>query len=55
MTPLYARMRDAADTLETVSRLYDAYMPSAYPWSAQDLRREALHVEAEEKEKGNQP
>lgn len=51
MTPLHARMLDAADTLETVSRLYDAYMPSAYPWSAQDLRREALHVEAEEKGK----
>jgi len=45
-------MRDAADTLETVSRLYNAYLPSAYPWSAEDLRREALHVATEEKEKG---
>jgi hypothetical protein len=44
---LATAMRAAADTLEAVSGLYDAASPPRYPWSAEELRREAEHVEAE--------
>ncbi len=40
-------MRTAADTLEAVSGLYEAFEPVKYPWSAEELRREAEHVEAD--------
>ena len=40
-------MRSAAQTLEAVSGLYSAHNPTQYPWSAEDLRREAPHVEKE--------
>jgi hypothetical protein len=41
-------MRSAADVLEAVSGLYDAAVPAKYEWSAEALRAEAPHVEAED-------
>lgn len=46
--PLSVRMREAADVLEEASELYRAAEPVAYAWSAEDLRREAKHVESED-------
>lgn len=51
MKPLWVRMREAADTLEEASRVYDAFSPPHYTWNAIDLRREADHVEAETQDK----
>ena len=48
--PLAQRMREAADTLEEVSKRYDAMIAMAYPWTASQLRAEAAHAEAEEEQ-----
>ena len=50
MTPLSVRMREAADVLEQVSKRYDYRYPGSAEWSANRLRVEADHVEAEENE-----
>lgn len=42
---LAADMLAAADTLEAASRLFEAFSPPDFKWSAKDLRREAPHVE----------
>lgn len=39
-------MRAAADTLEKVSDLYEAFDPKAYPWTAARLRAEAEVVDS---------
>ena len=44
---LSARMREAAATLVEVSELFEAFCPEKYPWTAEELLREADHVEAE--------
>lgn len=36
-----SRMREAADILEEVSKLYDVFDPRKWPWTAEELRREA--------------
>lgn len=46
--PLSARMREAAETLKEVSARYDYSWPEAAKWSAEELLREAEHVETEE-------
>lgn len=45
-TSLADRMRAAADTLEEVSELYEAFSASDYLWSAARLRHEAEVVES---------
>ena len=50
MTPLSVRMREAADVLEQASKRYGYSYPNAAGWSADRLRKEADHVEAEENE-----
>lgn len=45
MKPLHERMREAADTLEEVSQLYEAFNPATYSWTATELRLEATYVE----------
>jgi len=52
MKPLHERMREAADTLEEVSQLYEAFNPATYGrkrdqllWTATELRLEATYVE----------
>jgi hypothetical protein len=42
------RMCAAADTLEEVSRVYGALVPAKFPWSAESLRSDAVHVEADQ-------
>ncbi len=42
---LSARMREAAQVLVEVSELYEAFDPHKYPWCAEELLREAAHVE----------
>jgi hypothetical protein len=44
--PLFVAMREAADTLEQVSRLYDYLNPDYAQWSAKTLRHEAEIMEA---------
>lgn len=51
-TLLAERMREAANTLEEASELYDAFDKANHPWTATDLRREATHVENEEETDG---
>lgn len=41
------RMREAAATLVEVSELFEAFCPEKYPWTAEELLREADHVEPE--------
>lgn len=41
------RMLVAADTVAEASRLYEAFDPNRYEWSAERLRAEAVHVAAE--------
>lgn len=43
-------MRDAADTLEEVSVMYEFLYPDTASWSAERLRNEVQHVETEERE-----
>jgi hypothetical protein len=50
--PLAQRMRDAADILEAASERMA--WPKSAPWQPDDLRREALHVEDEDREKSEQ-
>lgn len=45
MSDLAKRMRDAADTLEEVSRVYDYMYPDEAKWSAHRLRHEIPFVE----------
>lgn len=40
-------MRRAADTLDHVSALYGYTFTALAPWTAEDLRRQAVHVEAD--------
>lgn len=47
MNELAIRMRDAANTLEEVSRVYDYINPDQAQWSAVSLRHEAFFVEEE--------
>lgn len=47
MKPLHERMREAADVVEEVSELYEAFNPATYSWTAAELRLEATHVEDE--------
>lgn len=42
---LPARMREAARVLIEVSELFEAFDPRKYPWCAEELLREAAHVE----------
>lgn len=44
---LAERMRAAADTLEELSVLYEAAIPTHYPWTPHRLRIEAEHVDSE--------
>lgn len=46
---LSQRMREAADTIEEAACLYGYLSPGDAPWTAVDLRKEAEHVEWEEK------
>ena len=50
MTPLSVRMREAAEVLEQVSKRYGYQFPAWATWSAEGLRNESMHVEAEENE-----
>lgn len=38
-------MREAAETLREVSRLYDAFDPEFYPWTPKELEHEANMIE----------
>jgi hypothetical protein len=49
-TSLADRMCAAADTLEEVSKLYQAYNPASYRWSAAELRHEAPHIDRAEED-----
>ena len=48
MSRLSERMLVAAAVLEEASELYEAYDATRYSWCAEDLRREAVHVESGE-------
>ena len=47
MSPLPARMRDAATTLAEVSALYGYRWPDEQAWSPAELRHEAAVVETD--------
>lgn len=46
--PLSQRMREAADALQEFNTENDLYTPDA-PWRPSELRKEAVHREAEER------
>ena len=41
MTDIVSRMREAADTLEEVSRMDEVFDPAKFPWTAEELRERA--------------